>query len=73
MSLTVDGERVLSRIMQGGEVASYEAEDEITLTVGNAGQFDFAINDLAARSLGGQGEVATATITRDNYTDYTEP
>ena len=73
VSLTVDGERVLTRIMQAGEVASYEAEDEITLTVGNAGQFDFAINDQDGRSLGGQGEVATATITRDNYTDYTEP
>ena len=73
VSLTVDGERVLSRIMQAGEEASYEAEDEITLNIGNAGQFDFEINGQEARSLGGRGEVATATITHENYLSYVEP
>ena len=73
VSLTVDGERVLSRIMQAGEEESYEAEGEITLNIGNAGQFDFEINGQEARSLGGRGEVATATITHDNYLSYVEP
>ncbi len=73
VSLTVDGERVLSRIMQAGEEESYEAEDEITLNIGNAGQFDFEINGQEARSLGGRGEVATATITHENYLSYVEP
>ncbi len=73
ISLTVDGERVLSRIMQAGEEESYEAEDEITLNIGNAGQFDFDINGQEARSLGGRGEVATATITPENYLSYVEP
>ena len=73
VSLTVDGERVLARIMQAGEEESYEAEDEINLNIGNAGQFDFAINGLEARSLGGRGEVATATITHENYLGYVEP
>ena len=73
VSLTVDGERVLSRIMQAGEEESYEAEDEITLNIGNAGQFDFELNGQEARSLGGQSEVATATITHENYLSYVEP
>ena len=73
VSLTVDGERVLSRIMQAGEEESYEAEDEITLNIGNAGQFDFELNGQVARSLGGRGEVATATITHENYLSYVEP
>ena len=73
VSLTVDGERVLARIMQAGEEESYEAEDEINLNIGNAGQFGFAINGQEARSLGGRGEVATATITRENYLSYVEP
>ena len=73
VSLTVDGERMLSRIMQAGEEESYEAEDEITLNIGNAGQFGFTINGQPARSLGGRGEVATATITRENYLSYVEP
>lgn len=73
VSLTVDGERVLSRIMQAGEEESYEADDEITLNIGNAGQFDFDINGQEARSLGGRGEVATATITQENYLSYMDP
>ena len=73
VSLTVDGERVLSRIMQAGEEESYEAGEEITLNIGNAGQFDFTINEQEARSLGGRGEVATATITHANYLSYVEP
>lgn len=73
VSMTVDGERVLSRIMQAGEEASYEAEDEITINIGNAGQFDFVINGQPARSLGGRGEVVTATITHANYLSYVEP
>ena len=73
VSLTVDGELVVSRIMQAGEEESYEAEDEITLNIGNAGQFDFTINQEAGRSLGGQGEVVTARITRDNYRSYLQP
>ncbi len=73
VSLTVDGERVLSRIMQAGEEESYEAGEEITLNIGNAGQFGFVINGQEARSLGGRGEVATATITHANYLSYVEP
>ena len=73
MSLTVDGELVVSRIMQAGEEESYEAEDEITLNIGNAGEFEFTINGRDARSLGGQGEVRTARITPDNYLGYVDP
>lgn len=71
--LTVDGDLVLSRTMQAGEEESYEAGDEITLTIGNAGQFAFTINEEDGRSLGGPGEVVTARITHDNYRTYLEP
>ena len=73
VSLTIDGEVVVSRIMQAGEEESFEAEDEITLNIGNAGQFDFTINGLSARSLGGDGEVRTARITHENYLGYVDP
>ena len=73
VSLTVDGELVVSRIMQAGEEESYEAEDEITLNIGNAGQFGFTINEQDGRSLGGQGEVVTARITPENYRSYLQP
>ena len=73
VSLTVDGDLMFSRIMQAGEEESYEAEDEITLNIGNAGEFGFTINGRNARSLGGQGEVRTARITHENYLGYLEP
>lgn len=69
VSLTVDGEPVVSRIMQAGEAVAYEAEYEIRLEVENAAGFDFTINDQPGRSLAGSGEVV---ITPENYRDHTE-
>ena len=59
--------------MRAGEEESYEAQDEIALRVGNAEQFDFAINGQDGRSLGGQSEVVSARITHENYRSYLEP
>lgn len=73
VALTVDGEVVVSRIMQAGDEESWEAEDEILLHVGNAGQFDFAVNNQDGRSLGGPGEVVNLRITPDNYRSYVLP
>lgn len=69
VSLTVDGEPVVSRVMRAGEAVAYEAEDEIRLEVENAAAFDFTINDQTGRSLAGSGEVV---ITPENYRNYTE-
>ena len=73
VSLRVDGESVFERVMNAGERESYEADDEIILTVGDAGAFAFAINEEAGRSLGASGEVVTARITRLNYRSFVTP
>lgn len=73
VSLTVDGEQAVSRIMQAGEEESHEAEGEIRLNVGNAGEFDFTLNGEDGRSLGDPGQVATVVITRDNYRSFLNP
>lgn len=73
VSLTVDGEQAVSRIMQAGEEESHEAEGEIRLNVGNAGEFDFTLNGEDGRSLGDPGQVATVVITRDNYRSFLSP
>ena len=70
VSLRVDGESVFERVMRSGDRESYEAEDEIILTIGDAGAFAFEINQQAGRSLGASGEVVTATITPQNYRSY---
>ena len=73
VSLTVDGERVFSRVMQSGEREAREAEREIVISVGDAGAFDYSINRQPGRALGRDGEVVTARIDRDNYRSFVSP
>jgi len=73
VSLSLDGELVVRRVMRAGEQESYGANDEIVLNVGDAGAFAFAINQHDGRSLGASGEVVTVRITLQNYGDYVEP
>ena len=70
VSLTVDGERVFSRVMRSGEREVLEAQQEIIVNVGDAGAFAFAINQRPGRSLGTEGEVVTARINRGNYRSF---
>ncbi len=73
VSLRLDGESVFRRVMHAGERESYEADDEIVLTIGDAGAFAFAINQQDGRSLGASGEVVTVRITLQNYRSYVVP
>jgi cytoskeletal protein RodZ len=73
VSLTVDGEQVFSRVMQGGERMVREAANEIVLSIGDAGAFDFTLNGRPGRPLGANGEVVTAQITRDNLDTFLTP
>ena len=73
VSLTIDGDLVFSRVMQGGEQESYEAHDEIVLTVGDAGAFGFSINQQPGRPLGDSGEVRTARITPETLDEFVAP
>lgn len=73
VSLRIDDEPVLERIMRPGERASYEADAEILLTVGHAGGFAYTINQRVGRSLGASGEVVTERITLQNYRSYVVP
>ena len=56
VSLTVDGERVVSRVFQAGDREVYEAQQSVVLNVGDAGAFAFSINEQPGRAL---GEAAT--------------
>ena len=70
VSLTVDGQRVFARVLHLGEREVYEARDQIILKVGDAGVFDFSINQQPGRSLGARGEVVTVEINRANYRSF---
>lgn len=66
VSAAADGERVVYRLMQPGERTLIEARTVITLRVGDAGAFAYSINGATGRPLGGDGEVVTISITREN-------
>jgi cytoskeletal protein RodZ len=73
VSLTADGDLVVSRVMQPGERERVEARDEILLNIGDAGAFSFTLNGRPGRRLGEAGEVVTTRITPENYREYLAP
>ena len=70
VSLTVDGQRVTSRLMQPGEKEVRRIRDSAVIDVGDAGAFAFSINGRPGRPLGQSGQVKTARITRANISEY---
>jgi hypothetical protein len=70
VSLILDGEQVFSRVMQAGERVTREARREIVLSIGDAGAFQFTLNQQPGRRLGASGEVVTARINHENYQTF---
>jgi cytoskeletal protein RodZ len=70
VTLTIDGRRVFSRMMQAGEREAYDVREVAVIDVGDAGAFAFSVNGRPGRSLGDVGQVRTARIPRDTLADY---
>lgn len=70
IAATVDGTRVVYRLMRPGEQQTIEVHDEVVLRVGDPAAFTFSINGMAGRSLGPAGEAVTIHITRENYREF---
>jgi transcriptional regulator with XRE-family HTH domain len=70
LSATVDGTRVVYRLMQPGEQQTIEVRDEAVLRVGNPAAFTFSINGMAGRSLSPGNEPVTLHITTQNYREF---
>lgn len=73
VSVTVDGQTVLNRVLNEGESQTVEAQGEIVLSVGNAGGLSFRVNDRPGVPLGKAGEVKKGiVITRQNLPGLVE-
>jgi cytoskeletal protein RodZ len=70
VSLTVDGERVFSKVIEAGQRESATARTEILADVGDGAAFGFTINGLPGREIGAAGEVVKLRITKDNYRTF---
>ncbi len=64
LSATVDGARVVYRVMQPGEQQTIAVHDEAVLRIGNPAAFTFLINGKAGRSLGPGNEPVTLDTSR---------
>lgn len=70
VTLTIDGRRVLGRLMHAGERQVHEAREVAVIEVGDAGAFAYTINGQPGKPLGAAGEVKTARITRETVREY---
>jgi hypothetical protein len=67
---TADGTRVLYHLLHPGQQRNIDVRGELFLRVGDAGAFQYSINGVPGRQLGGPGTVRTLRITRENYSTF---
>jgi cytoskeletal protein RodZ len=70
VSATVDGQKVVDRLLQAGERKTIEVRREMELTAGDASAIAMTINGSDARSLGKAGEVVTARLNMTNFKEF---
>jgi cytoskeletal protein RodZ len=73
VSVTVDGEPTFSGIMNAGDSRQVSANEEILVTVGDAGAFAYSLNGNDGKRLGAPGEVVSKRITLANHRDFIAP
>lgn len=67
VAATSDGQRAIYRLLQPGERVSVEAQNGLSFRIGNAAAFEYSINGVPGKPVGGPDEVAEFTITPENY------
>jgi len=70
VSLTIDGEPKLSRILAAGERETHEIREGAVLRVGDAGAIAFTINGRPSKPVGARGVPETIRITRENFKEF---
>lgn len=70
LSLSVDGAKVVARVLQPGERVAYRARTHMILSAGNAGALALTINGKPGKPLGRSGEVVTRTMTVASMNDF---
>lgn len=70
VSLTVDGEAKVARLLTAGERETHDIREGAVLRVGNAGALTFTINGRQSKPLGEPGNPETIRITRDNFKEF---
>jgi cytoskeleton protein RodZ len=72
VSATVDGQKVMERLLQVGERRILEVRRELVITAGDASAIALTFNGADARPLGKSGEVVTSRFTLNNFKNFLE-
>ena len=70
VAATADGNSAIYRLLKPGEHVVVEAQKELSFRIGNAAAFEYSINGVPGKPLGGADEVREFEITRDNFQTY---
>ncbi len=70
ISLDRDGKSVLRKLLQPGEVQSFDASEKFQIVLGNAGGVRLKLNGKPAKLLGKPGEVLKVLIDEKNLQDF---
>lgn len=67
ISVTVDGEKPVERVLQPGEQQDFEVRRDVVLTVGDAEALTMTLNGEEARPFGKPGQVTTIRFNLTNF------
>jgi cytoskeleton protein RodZ len=70
VTIRSDGKIVYTGTLNTGDRQDLKTGGHVTLTVGNAGVIDLALNGKPTRALGGEGEVVTLRLSADNLNSF---
>jgi cytoskeleton protein RodZ len=67
---TVDGQRVIAKLLQAGERQTLSVTQEALLRVGEPGALSISINGQTVRPLGARGQPVNVRITKENFREF---
>jgi cytoskeletal protein RodZ len=70
VSVTVDGEKKVDRLLKPGEQLVMDVHRELLLTAGDASAITITLNGAGARPLGRPGQAVTVRLNSANFKDY---
>ncbi len=72
VSATVDGQKIIERLLAPGDTQTIAVKREMVLTAGDASAITMTINGAATKPFGRPGQVVTRRVNRANFKDYIE-
>jgi len=70
VAATADGNSAIFRLLKPGEHVMVEAQKVLSFRIGNAAAFEYSVNGVPGKPLGGPDEVREFEITRENVQTY---